>query len=93
MTKRLYNTVKWRNARLIHLKKNPICVYCEQEGRITQATVVDHIIPHKNNLKLFWDRDNWQSLCHKCHASIKQRIENNKDVPVTGLNGWSIEEE
>lgn len=39
------------------------------------ATVVDHIKPHRGNQKLFWDKENWQSLCTKCHNSYKQRLE------------------
>lgn len=31
------------------------------------ATVVDHIIPHRGNEELFWDEDNWQGLCKRCH--------------------------
>lgn len=34
---------------------------------ITAATVVDHKMPHKGNMALFWDHDNWQSLCKPCH--------------------------
>jgi 5-methylcytosine-specific restriction protein A len=41
---------------------------------IRQATVVDHKIPHKGDMKLFWDRSNWQSLC-KCHHDIKTATE------------------
>jgi 5-methylcytosine-specific restriction endonuclease McrA len=39
------------------------------------ATVVDHIIPHKGDRKLFWSRANWQPLCVSCHSSRKQRLE------------------
>ncbi|MEO4040348.1 HNH endonuclease signature motif containing protein [Hoeflea sp. CAU 1731] len=39
------------------------------------AKVVDHIIPHKGDRKLFWDRSNWQPLCTPCHSSKKQRQE------------------
>ena len=28
---------------------------------------VDHIIPHRGDQKLFWDRNNWQALCKPCH--------------------------
>ena len=35
--------------------------------RIEVATVVDHIMPHKGDNTLFWDRDNWQSLCKRFH--------------------------
>ena len=57
----------WRKARTQYLKENPLCVKCEEEGRITSATVVDHIKPHRGNYNLFWDQNNWQSLCKKCH--------------------------
>ncbi|MGM9590559.1 MAG: HNH endonuclease signature motif containing protein, partial [Faecousia sp.] len=36
-------------------------------GRLTPATVVDHIIPHRGDRKLFWDESNWQPLCKDCH--------------------------
>lgn len=87
--KRGYNQA-WLKARLVFLKENPLCVYCLKQGKHTPATVVDHIIPHKDNPDLFWDESNWQSLCHKCHASIKQREEHGKDVRPVGLDGWRV---
>ncbi|MCG2586507.1 HNH endonuclease signature motif containing protein [Massilia sp. TS11] len=39
------------------------------------ASVVDHKVAHRGDMKLFWDRDNWQSLCPSCHSSVKQRME------------------
>jgi 5-methylcytosine-specific restriction protein A len=36
-------------------------------GDTTAANVVDHIKPHKGDQALFWCRDNWQSLCKRCH--------------------------
>ena len=32
------------------------------------ATDVDHIVPHRGDMSLFWDVNNWQALCHECHA-------------------------
>jgi 5-methylcytosine-specific restriction protein A len=66
-SKRLYKTARWRRLRKRVLSRNPLCVECERQGRITPATVVDHIIPHKGNLELFWDEDNLQALCKPCH--------------------------
>jgi 5-methylcytosine-specific restriction protein A len=34
---------------------------------VTVATVVDHILPHRGDRVLFWDRSNWQALSKKCH--------------------------
>jgi 5-methylcytosine-specific restriction enzyme A len=53
---------RWRKARSYYLSKNLICVRC---GGI--ATVVDHIKAHKGDMNLFWDTNNWQSLCKTCH--------------------------
>lgn len=58
---------KWRNARAKYLKEHPLCVRCQQESRLTKATVVDHIQPHRGDGKLFWDKSNWQNLCKRCH--------------------------
>lgn len=60
---------KWRKAREYFLSENPLCVMCQQQGRITPANVVDHIQPHKGNQDLFWDEANWQPLCQSCHNS------------------------
>lgn len=73
-SERGYN-YRWQKAREGFLKKHPACVYCERKGIIEEATVVDHIRPHRGDKKLFWDRNNWQSLCGRCHSSVKQREE------------------
>lgn len=63
----------------------------ELDGRraecLTQATVVDHRIPHRGVAKLFWDASNLQSLCAHCHSGHKQREESGKDIPI-GTDGW-----
>ena len=61
-----YNA-EWRRARKVFLQKHPLCAECRKNGKLTPATVVDHIIPHRGDRKLFWDENNWQSLCKDCH--------------------------
>jgi len=39
---------RWREARALFLKKHPLCAFCQAEGKIAPATVVDHIIPHSH---------------------------------------------
>lgn len=58
---------RWRKARAVFLRRNPLCVECQKEGKLVQATVVDHRIPHKGNYEKFWDENNWQALCKLCH--------------------------
>ena len=56
-----------RPERKRFLAAHPLCVMCQKEGRYVKATVVDHIIPHRGDSKLFWDSNNWQSLCEQHH--------------------------
>lgn len=63
----LYGT-QWKKARELFLKAFPLCAECQLIGRVRLAKVVDHIKAHDGDLELFWDRDNWRSLCISCHS-------------------------
>lgn len=82
---------KWKAARLVHLQQEPLCRYCQQQGRVTAATVVDHITPHKGDLKLFWSRSNWQSLCKPHHDATKQREERTGAVLGCDKDGYPVD--
>lgn len=82
---------KWKVAREAYLNEHPLCLECLKEKRVTAATVVDHIIPHKGDMKLFWDRNNWQPLCASHHNSDKQRFEKSKRVKGCDVNGLPID--
>lgn len=59
---------KWRGARIRFLRKHPLCKHCfEKQNKLITATVVDHIVPHRGDMVLFWDEKNWQPLCETCH--------------------------
>ncbi len=61
---------RWQQTSKGFLRSHPLCQCPECDNgrvRITPATVVDHIIPHRGDMKLFWDRDNWQSMAKECH--------------------------
>jgi len=53
---------RWSKAAAAFLKEHPLCNHCP-----APATLVDHIIPADIAPKMFWDRSNWQGLCHDCH--------------------------
>jgi len=54
---------RWAKASKAYLKAFPWCACgC---GRL--AMVTDHIRPHKGNVGLFWDANNWQGLSKRCH--------------------------
>lgn len=71
-TQRGYDS-RWRKARATFLAKpeNHLC----KCGCGRTADVVDHVIPHRGDMKLFWDTSNWQPLAARCHNSTKQSLE------------------
>ena len=73
--KRLYDNSQWTKSRLAYLSQYPLCVECAHMGRVTPSYIVDHVTPHKGDVGLFWDRDNWQALCKHCHDSYKKTFE------------------
>ena len=43
------------------------------------SDMVDHIVPHKGDMRLFWSRSIWQALASSpCHNSRKQSQECNQ---------------
>lgn len=59
---KMYNNARWDTLRARVLHDEPFCVECKH-----LATVVDHIVPHRGDQKLFYDRNNLQALCKTCH--------------------------
>jgi len=96
VAKSLYG-YKWQQARLEFLAIHPLCVHHEEKGEVVASAVVDHKIPHRGDLILFWRRDNWQALCKSCHDSWKQRLEKSgkvagcdpKGVPIDPNHHWN----
>ena len=64
---------RWQRESKEFLALHPWCEACMKEGRREPATEVDHVIPHKGNKKLFWDKANWQGLCRRCHSAKTAR--------------------
>lgn len=76
-------TGAWDKAKAGYLAKHPFCVFCGCDTRDTPEGglplgVVDHKRRHGGDKAVFWDRNNWQTLCRPCHNSTKQREERRK---------------
>jgi 5-methylcytosine-specific restriction protein A len=62
-----YHVERWaRLRRLVLIEAAYQCAYC---GRVALALHVDHIVPHRGDLGLFWDVSNLQALCPACHQA------------------------
>ena len=68
----------WQKASKQFLQVHPLCEECLRQGKYKKATVVDHVIPHRGDEKLFWDRNNWRALCKKCHDKKTMTIDRGK---------------
>ena len=69
-----YTTPRWRAIRAKQLRDEPLCAYCLKENKYTEATVCDHLEPHRGDPIKFWAGP-FQSLCQTHHSSDKQREE------------------
>ena len=70
----------WGKMRKRFLAEHPLCVFCQRAGIITPAEIVDHKVPHRGDEQLFWDVNNLQALCKRCHDSTKQKMEKSGQV-------------
>lgn len=69
-----YKLARWSELRAAQLAAEPLCRSCIALGRLTPATVCDHVEPHRGDPSKFWSGP-FQSLCATCHSAHKQREE------------------
>jgi 5-methylcytosine-specific restriction protein A len=71
--RKFYGSQHWRVTSQQHLRMEPLCRECQKRGRVSMATMTDHIVPIRFGGSRF-DEKNLQSLCDPCHAK-KRKIE------------------
>jgi HNH endonuclease len=65
---RRYCSRRWRKIAAEQLAAEPLCAECHKQGKVTAATVCDHVVPHRGNDEAFWYGER-QSLCASCHGT------------------------
>lgn len=65
----------WDRLRREQLRRYPMCQCPHCKGMRYVATVVDHVIPHCGDPKLFYNARNLQSMAKSCHDKFKQSQE------------------
>ncbi|CAB4121455.1 HNHc domain containing protein [uncultured Caudovirales phage] len=64
----MYNTSQWRTKRRVELSRNPLCSKCLCNGKVVQASHVDHVFPWSViGIEAFYN-NLFQSLCPECHS-------------------------
>jgi 5-methylcytosine-specific restriction protein A len=90
---KLYNKQRWKRLRAWHRQREPLCRTCKARGLVVPAQVVDHIMQHNGDERLFFDPENLQSLCKPCHDKLKAGDERagrtwSREV---GPDGWPLD--
>jgi 5-methylcytosine-specific restriction protein A len=70
-------TTAWDKARAGFLAKHTRCECPAHRGKpdAPPSDTLDHIIPHKGDKTLFWDRKNWQAMAASCHSTKTGRYD------------------
>lgn len=72
--RRLIHTQRWLRLRRRVLTEHPLCRRCADEGYVTAATEVHHLLPVeeaatlREKERLMFDPSNLRALCHACHV-------------------------
>jgi hypothetical protein len=85
-----YKLWQWQKRAHRHLRMEPLCRFCLERGRVTPATIADHVTPHRGDWNAFLLGE-LQSLCHACHNRDK-RIEEIRGYRLdVGEDGWPLD--
>lgn len=74
--KRMIHTMRWIKLRAGVLSAEPLCRRCNNNGFISAACEVHHIIPVEEGVtvadkeRLMFNASNLMPLCHRCHVEI-----------------------
>ena len=86
-------TVRWEKAARRFLNKHLTCARLGIDPKCKGlAAEVDHIRAHNGDLRLFWDRSNWQGLCKPCHS--RKTLAERRAKPVqlrVDINGMPLD--
>jgi 5-methylcytosine-specific restriction enzyme A len=85
-----YQLERWRKLAKAQLRREPLCARCLNAGRVTPATVADHVVAHGGD----WNRfllGALQSLCASCHSGSKQFEETHGYYCDIGFDGFPLD--
>lgn len=63
---------------------------CAALGLVTEATIADHVTPHRGDYDLFWHGE-LQSLCKPCHDGPKKHLEVSGHLRGCDVNGRPLD--
>jgi 5-methylcytosine-specific restriction enzyme A len=73
------------------LQQEPLCRECKKKGRVTAATIADHITSLAKRGAAY-DFDNMQPLCRRCHDKKTLVEQGKRPRPTIGPDGWPVDD-
>lgn len=80
----------WQKLRACMLRDHPLCAMCEATGKVTEGSVLDHVIPRSKGGTD--DASNLQVLCPACHDRKSLADRGFKPRRRIGADGFPIDE-
>ncbi len=72
------------------LRQEPLCRLCRAKGRITPATIADHVRPIAQGGAVH-DINNLQPVCAECHVDKSNADKGHRVKRRIGFDGWPEE--
>lgn len=69
-SKKGFKDKAWKAAVANQLEQTPLCEDCNRRGYVSVACAVAHKTDPKLDRVLFWDKNNWLSVCSPCHQRL-----------------------
>jgi 5-methylcytosine-specific restriction enzyme A len=85
-----YDSARWKRVRAHQRRIEPLCRLCMLEGKVTPATVVDHVERHFGDPWKFWNGE-LQSVCRPCHEIKKKFFEARGYSKAVGADGYPVD--
>ena len=90
MAKWPYTTQRWQRLRRQKLQERPLCEYCLNEGRLTVAVAIDHIIPIARGGDAYPPLDHLMSCCASHHNQKTRAEQLGKEHTPKGIRGCDV---
>jgi 5-methylcytosine-specific restriction enzyme A len=65
----------WKAAAAKFKHAHPYCLGCAALNRKVATEVVDHVVPHRGDQEVFWNKAMWQPACRWHHDVVKKKLE------------------
>lgn len=65
---KLYKTNRWKKVRQVIISRDyGLCQECKRRGIMNRGNIIHHKIEARDDISMFYDKDNLECICAACH--------------------------